>query len=164
MGVSGRPPVMNYLNTMRIFFIRILQAGKIMGFVDWKQEYNLDIGIIDKQHQMLVTMINELHAAMTGGRDRAALEKIIGRLSVYAAMHFAREEHYFHISGYVEASDHEKQHSDFEATIGKFENDFKEGRQDLTIEIINFLVDWLIGHINGSDRKYAPFLVANGIE
>ncbi len=31
MGVSGRPPVMNYLNTMQIFFIRILQAGKNYG-------------------------------------------------------------------------------------------------------------------------------------
>ncbi len=134
-----------------------------MELIKWKPDYNINIEIIDKQHQMLVSMINELYVAMSTGKDRADLEKLISRLSVYAAMHFAREEHYFNIFRYPETELHEKQHNDFETAVQQFERDFKEGKQELSIEIINFLVDWLVGHINGSDKKYMPFLVAKGI-
>ena len=109
-------------------------------------------------------MINDLYDAMNAGEEKAVLQKLINRLNVYAAMHFAKEEHYFDTFGYPETELHKKEHSDFEEKVLDFENDFNEGSQSLSIEIVNFLGDWLVGHIQGSDKKYASFLNQRGIE
>ena len=34
----------------------------------------------------------------------------------------------------------------------------------LTLEVMNFLKDWLTGHILGVDKKYAPFFAAKGLK
>ncbi|OEU64175.1 MAG: hemerythrin [Desulfobacterales bacterium S5133MH16] len=135
-----------------------------MDLISWNPSFNVDVEVIDKQHQMLVKMINELHDSMLAGKDKDVLLEMINRLSAYAAFHFAREEHYFDIFGYPETELHKKQHSDFELKVSTFENDFTEGRQSLSIEIMNFLSDWLVGHIKGSDKKYAPFLKERGVK
>ena len=33
----------------------------------------------------------------------------------------------------------------------------------LSLQVMNFLKDWLLKHIQGSDKKYAPFLNAKGV-
>lgn len=135
-----------------------------MALINWHPNFSINIEEIDKQHQLLVKMINDLYDAMNAGEEKAVLQKLINRLNIYAAMHFAKEEHYFDTFGYPETELHKKEHSDFEEKVLDFENDFNEGSQSLSIEIVNFLGDWLVGHIQGSDKKYASFLNQRGIE
>ena len=33
----------------------------------------------------------------------------------------------------------------------------------MTVEVMEFLKQWLVKHIQGSDKKYAPFLNAHGV-
>ena len=33
----------------------------------------------------------------------------------------------------------------------------------LSMEVMNFLKNWLIKHIQGTDRKYGPFLRSHGL-
>jgi len=134
-----------------------------MALLEWQPAFNLDIKIIDEQHQMLVKLINELYIAYSLGQDRQILEKLLNKLGVYAAMHFAREENYFEIHAYPETEEHLQEHDDFEDTIYQFEDEFNSGKQDLSTNILNYLSDWLEKHINGSDREYAPFLKAKGV-
>jgi hemerythrin len=133
-----------------------------MALLEWQPTFNLDIEIIDQQHQMLVKLINELYIAFSLGNDRQILGKLLNKLGVYAAMHFAREENFFEIYAYPETDEHLQEHDDFEDTIYQFEDEFNSGKQDLSISILNYLSDWLVKHINGSDREYAPFLKAKG--
>ena len=135
-----------------------------MALINWHPNFSINIEEIDKQHQLLVKMINDLYDAMNAGEEKAVLQKLINRLNIYAAMHFAKEEHYFDTFGYPETELHKKEHSNFEDKVLNFESDFNKGSQSLSIEIVNFLGDWLVGHIQGSDKKYASFLNQRGIE
>jgi hemerythrin len=135
-----------------------------MTLITWQPQFNLNINIIDQQHQMLVAMINDLYEAFSSGKDRQILAKLINKLGVYAAMHFAREEHYFEVLSYPDSEGHLQEHSSFDEKVCLFEDDFNSGKQDLTINVLKFLSDWLVNHINGSDRKYAPFLKERGID
>ena len=134
-----------------------------MALINWHPNFSINIEEIDKQHQLLVKMINNLYDAMNAGEEKAVLQKLINRLNIYAAMHFAKEENYFDTFGYPETELHKKEHSDFEEKVLDFESDFNKGSQSLSIEIVNFLGDWLVGHIQGSDKKYASFLNQRGI-
>jgi hemerythrin len=48
------------------------------------------------------------------------------------------------------------------AVVG-FQKDFLAGRSLPTIDLMVFLKDWLINHIQGTDQRYKPFLKKRGI-
>jgi hemerythrin len=135
-----------------------------MALLAWDPSYSVNVELIDKQHQMLVQMINDLHDAMNAGKDKELLGRLINRLHTYAAMHFAREEDFFNKFGYSETATHAKEHKDFEKRVADFETQFKAGRQSLSNDIITFLSDWLLKHIKGSDKRYGPYLNERGVK
>ena len=135
-----------------------------MELITWDPSFSVYVEFIDKQHQMLVHMINDLYDAMLTGKEKDATGKLIDRLYTYAAMHFSQEEHYFDLFGYPETDIHKGEHKDFERKVSAFETDFKEGRQSLSKDIMRFLSDWLIEHIKRSDKKYGPFLNERGVK
>jgi hemerythrin len=135
-----------------------------MAFLDWQPNFSVSVKEIDDQHQYLISLINNLYAAMQSGQDREALGKLINQLVIYAAMHFAKEEHYFDLLGYPESDAHKREHDAFEMKVTEFEDNFKYGKQDMSIDVMNFLCNWLVDHIKGSDKKYGPFLNERGIQ
>lgn len=134
-----------------------------MPLIEWDSSFSVNVELIDEQHNMLVKMINDLYDAMLSGKENEELSKLINQMSVYAAMHFAREEHYFDTLGYPDAEEHKDEHLYFENQVSQFENEFNEGKQELTNEILQFLSNWLVKHIKGTDKKFGPFLNERGI-
>ena len=134
-----------------------------MAFLDWHPDFSVNVNELDDQHRYLVSLINNLYDAMMNGENREALGKLINQLVIYAAMHFAKEEDYFDRLGYPDTDAHAKAHTAFEKKVTEFEDAFKRGEQDLSIDVMNFLCNWLVGHIKGSDKKYGPFLNRRGI-
>jgi hemerythrin len=39
-----------------------------------------------------------------------------------------------------------------------FQRQFESGSVTITLDLMNFLSDWLINHIKGVDRRYVPTL------
>ena len=134
-----------------------------MALIYWMPEFNTGIEIIDQQHRLLVDIINELGAAQDSGKDRQVIFKLLNKLGMFAASHFAREEHFFEVHGYPGMEDHLQEHDYFEDMIFQFEDEYKAGKQDLTPTVLSFLSDWLVNHINGSDQEYVPFLKSRGV-
>lgn len=135
-----------------------------MALITWNQNYNVNINEIDRQHQMLVKMINDLYLAMQTAKEKETLSKMLDKLFIYAAMHFAKEEHYFDTFGFPETEKHKKEHVDFERKLSKFEKDFNSGKVMLTEKVIQYLANWLVHHIQGSDRRYSKFLTERGVK
>ncbi len=129
-----------------------------MALIKWSPNFVTGIDIIDQQHRMLVDLMNELSEAHEAGKDRQLLVDLIKKLGVYAATHFAQEEEIFKANGYPKLQEHIQEHDHFEEMLEKFKDEFKAGKQDLTFNILIFLSDWLVNHINGSDKDYISFL------
>ncbi|MDJ0622196.1 MAG: bacteriohemerythrin [Desulfocapsaceae bacterium] len=134
-----------------------------MALIYWMPKYNTGIEIIDQQHRLLADLVNELQKNQENGNDRQKSIKIINKIQMYAASHFAREEHLFDVHGYPDMDDHLQEHDYFEDMLVQFEDAFKAGRQDLNDSTLDFFSDWLINHINGSDQEYVPFLKGKGV-
>ncbi|MDP2299758.1 MAG: bacteriohemerythrin, partial [Actinomycetota bacterium] len=81
----------------------------------------------------------------------------------YTRTHFATEEAYFDRYGYPEADAHKAQHQDFVGRVEDFKRGFDEGRLFLSLDVMDFLGQWLIEHIQGSDKEYGPFLNERGV-
>ncbi len=135
-----------------------------MPLIQWNESFSVNVVEIDKQHQKLVGMINDLYDAMHQGKGNDVLGKIIDGLISYAGTHFNTEERYFDQFGYSEANSHKREHSDFTAKVAEFNDGFKAGKLGLSIQVMNFLSDWLRNHIKGVDKKYGPFFNQKGLK
>ena len=66
-------------------------------------------------------------------------------------------------TGYPELASHQAQHNKLMADVEKYKHDLDEGRKPNTIAVLNFLRDWLVQHIQKSDKLYSDHLNANGV-
>ncbi len=134
-----------------------------MILMEWKSGYSVEIDEIDKQHQVLVNTINELYTAMKTGQGKDAMEKILTALSDYTVEHFATEEKYMTQWHFVGYEAHKEEHEKFIVKVSDFIEGFKNGKLLLSLEILNFLKEWLIYHIAGTDQKYVEFFHGHGL-
>lgn len=91
-------------------------------------------------------------------KGKVVIGKILSGLDDYAVFHFKTEENYFDRFGYPGTAAHKKEHGDFDKKVSDFKSDFDQGKIGLSIQLMNFLRDWLQNHIQGVDKKYGPFL------
>ena len=129
----------------------------------WDDSFKVNIGLIDTQHKTLVSMINELHQAMTAGYGKEKLGKILSNLINYTQGHFTTEERLMQSHAYPDFHTHRAEHERLTGTVKDFQRRFLANEVGLTVEVMGFLEDWLRKHILGSDKRYSPFLNAKGV-
>jgi len=135
-----------------------------MAMVAWNENLSVKVAEIDTQHKKLVAMINELYDAMKVGKGKEVTGKILNGLISYTVTHFQQEERYFDKFGYPDKMNHKKEHADFVKKVSGFKNDFESGKVSLTIEVMNFLSDWLFKHIKVTDKGYSKFFNEKGLK
>ena len=132
--------------------------------VTWSDSaFSVGIRAIDVQHKKLVGMINGLHKAM---RDRASdtvMKRLVEELKNYTVDHFSTEERLFDRYGYPQTPAHKELHEKFVNQVLEFEAALLSGKAKVTMDVMQFLKDWLVQHIQGEDRKYTSFLNSHGV-
>lgn len=126
--------------------------------VQWTDKLATGIAMIDDQHKSLCSLINGLHSAMVNRESDTVLQKLIRSLKEYTILHFNTEEQYFEHSPYPDVDKHKALHRKFEQKIQDFENDFNSGAATVSMDLLNFLKDWLIHHIEGTDHGYVKYV------
>ena len=135
-----------------------------MALFKWDHSYSVNVIEIDLQHQKLVSMINELNDAMKQGKGKDILGKIVNGLITYTKTHFKTEEKYFDRFGYSGTNSHKHAHIAFIKKVSEFKENFENGNRFITIEVVNFLINWLQEHIKGADKKYSQFFNEKGLK
>ena len=139
----------------------IIASGDL---VSWSDKLSVGVDSIDAQHKVLVGMINELNRAMRDKQSQSAMLKIVQGLGEYVVSHFGYEEKLFAKHGYPEAEGHVEIHRQFIAKVQEFQNALASGKATVSIDVLQFLKDWLVEHIMGTDKQYSQFLVARGVK
>jgi hemerythrin len=130
---------------------------------DWRKEFSVEIGSVDAQHQTLFAIAGELYSAMMAGQSKAIIAKILDRLVRYTQMHFAHEERLLQLHSYPALEAHKAEHQALTAKVLKFQEDFQNGQANISVQLLQFLRNWLETHIKGSDRRYAPLLKSKSV-
>jgi len=129
-----------------------------MSMFEWRPDYSLGHGDIDGEHKRLFELASDLHCAMTQGKGKDTLSATLDKLLAYTKTHFAHEEHLMQSSHYPEYAEHKAAHDALTARVIEFQREFEAGRVGMTIELLQFLKDWLRTHIGDTDHKVASFL------
>ena len=126
--------------------------------ISWSPKYSVNHPLMDAQHKQLITLINNLHSAMSQGRGKDVLQKTLDELINYTKIHFATEEKLMMEANYKELIEHRQVHKILTQQVIRLQNKFKEGKALLTMEVMEFLKNWLIEHIEGTDKKYSTVI------
>ncbi|MFH0734676.1 MAG: bacteriohemerythrin [bacterium] len=135
-----------------------------MALISWTNEYAVNISIIDNQHKTLIALINILHDKMKQGKGKLILDVVLTELTEYTIYHFSTEEELFRKYNYQETKAHLIEHNKLLEEVTKIKNNFDSGNTVITLELMNFLKNWLENHILKSDKKYSSFLKSKGVE
>ncbi len=129
--------------------------------VEWDDRYSVGISLIDKQHQGLVSMANDLYSACLDGEEAAKdyFRKTLRKVLDYVKNHFSTEEAIMQEIKYPGLEVHTKEHEDFIKTVITEVVNFEEGWKFVPETFAKFLRDWTLTHIAVSDKKYAEHIV-----
>ncbi|MBI5454185.1 MAG: hemerythrin family protein [Deltaproteobacteria bacterium] len=133
-----------------------------MALFTWSEEYSVNVASFNGHHRKLMELINELHDSMKRGKGPEAVGVVLKSLIEYTKVHFSAEQYLMITHGYPGYEAHKAEH---DALVRKVEElADKHGRGiAVTVEVFQFLKDWLTKHIKETDGKYSSFFTSKGI-
>ncbi len=119
-------------------------------------EESLSVGIpsIDAEHQQILHLIRRLKDVRPE-REREVTHEVLAELKDYTAHHFHFEEKLFLSVGFPMADEHIAEHR---ALIAKVEQMISDRAYLHRHNLSQVLRDWLVDHIQNSDREYAEYM------
>jgi hemerythrin len=154
--------------------------------IQWRDEMAIDNGLIDRDHQTLIAIINEFCDATPHTEELSKLQNILAKLEHYAERHFEREESLQRAAHYAYIDAHHREHRDLGNQLSAIRDQLTKlnppvgspqnpGDQEtpeaapasatepiqtvaqVHAEIVNLLHHWLVDHIIRSDLRMKPY-------
>lgn len=131
--------------------------------IKWRDKLNIDNGVIDEDHHYLVDIINKFREKVGHFESADDAVEILKELKFYTGKHFQREEELQKVARYPYLDAHHNEHihliklleSLMEETGGTSGNYLNT---EMGQKIGEFLRDWLIDHLIGSDLRMKPYV------
>jgi len=112
--------------------------------------------MVDDDHKEIFRLVKDVIDQKYEEREEK-VTTVIAFLANYVVRHFNSEEHLMMESGYPKTGEHKKQHADFVAEVGELQKKIAEDSTtlDISLEVNNTIVKWLVEHVIGSDKDLA---------
>ena len=132
-------------------------------YLVWKDEYSVGIEEMDNDHKKLLNLINQLQTAVHYYTGKEFEEKALDELVDYTKTHFKKEEKLMEDNDYADLEAHKLQHQQFIDKVNHSVEQYKKDSDVTITDTLKFLKEWLINHINGTDKEYGKVLNEKGI-
>jgi len=129
-----------------------------MSLFQWNDSFSVGNSEIDGQHKKLFQLADRFHAAMAGGKGKQILQQTLAELIEYTKHHFASEENIMLKTSYPEYHQHKTEHDALTHKVAQFRDDLAADRVVVTIDLLQFLRNWLVNHIGQMDKKIGEYI------
>lgn len=129
-----------------------------MSFIFWTNEYTSKIEEVDNQHKFLIQIIDDLYMAMQRKEQKNIQSDLLFRLLNYVHYHFAYEEGLMMQHNYPEILKHKIEHQNLTMKVLDYYKEVKIRNADISVELLNFLKNWLNNHILITDKEMGYWL------
>jgi len=85
------------------------------------------------------------------------LDNTLDALVETTPMQFSTEEKLMDEHDYPEQGCHKREHTDLTRQVEELQIDYHAGKAQLTVPLSNFLNNWLVNHILGTDKRFGAF-------
>lgn len=129
--------------------------------IKWDNKFSVGYKVFDEQHMRLIEILNDVESLI---KDKTIhndllydkMNVLFDELLDYTVYHFETEEKVFEKKDYENTEEHKEKHRIFIENVKEKVASFKLGADErkVALEIYNTLLDWLMNHILGADKKY----------
>jgi hemerythrin-like metal-binding protein len=127
--------------------------------MEWSPQYEVGIRFMDGQHRQMLDLVNRVLEGAYQGKELEDLVAVLRDLVRLTEHHFRAEEMRMVELG-ADAEQHRSEHRDLMESL-RFFTDRLDA--DKVGKCSVFLRDWLLRHIESTDRNFAAFLRERGV-
>ncbi|MCW8860818.1 MAG: bacteriohemerythrin, partial [Rhodospirillales bacterium] len=125
-----------------------------MSYVTWRDSLLTGIPDIDRDHQTLFDLANQLHDSYAKGVDPSETKEVFAALLDYTDYHFRREEDLLDREGFPDTEAHKQAHEDLKNQVIDLYERYRKGEEGVILDLLAFLSNWLRFHIMEEDMAY----------
>jgi len=133
-------------------------------FYEWNDNLSVGIPSIDRQHKVLISLINDLYSSIEAGKGQSDAKLILKKIINYAIAHFIYEEGLFTSNNYVSTNEHLASHEKIKTKLLDLKTKSEDSKFNLPNELMDFLKNWLNNHILKEDMGYSELLINNKVQ
>ncbi len=131
--------------------------------IKWEDKFSVGISIIDEEHKKFIGIINKAILANEHIDNIEETKEVIGEMLEYSDKHFSTEEAYMVKFKSPEYEWHRNVHLDFREKAIKSYNKIIRGDYHIANELLEYLKQWLVNHIQVTDKRYIDCFKKNGL-
>jgi len=132
--------------------------------IEWEGKFSVGISIIDQEHKKLIGILNKAVFANEHNDNPVETLELLGDMLEYSRKHFSTEEAYMLKFKFPEYQLHRNEHLDFTNKTIMNHHNFISGDYQIANEILEYLKQWLVNHIQVTDKKYIDCFKKNGLK
>lgn len=129
----------------------------------WSDKLSFGIPVIDSQHQHFVELMDLAYDAFYKKETKEELAILLENIKEYTISHFETEEKYFDLFKYENADEHKQAHLLLKEQLLNLMKKFEIDGTKIMPELIDFLEDWLVSHLEFQDKKYVTCFKEHGL-
>ncbi|WP_281761027.1 bacteriohemerythrin [Pseudodesulfovibrio nedwellii] len=131
-----------------------------MNKLEWSPELSVGQKDVDEQHKELIRIANGLINAVSIGRGKRTIQNVVQKLREYTVFHFSNEEGMMEQMRFPERGQHAAEHLRLKLLVKNYQRKLYKNENVNAEEVLDFMKDWLLGHILTFDRGFATYIVA----
>lgn len=131
--------------------------------IEWKNEYSIGIDVIDNQHKQFLELMEQAYEAFDKKETKEELAVLIDNLRSYTLLHFSTEEKYFNLFNYELKDEHIEHHLKLKEELMRLMKKFQMDGPKITPQLVDFLENWLVIHLDHEDKKYVKCFKEHGL-
>lgn len=139
-----------------------MPESNVVATFRWTRQYAVGLDAIDLEHRSIFALAEEMHRAMLAGKGKESLEALLTGLVDYTCCHFSHEEALMERIGYPGLEGHKREHEELRAKLRMLRDRSRSGEATMTLEVMQFLIEWLERHTIASDRQIGDYVRAAG--
>ncbi len=132
-----------------------------MTLIAWNASHETGYSPMDAEHMRLAGLLNELHDDLLQGSSLTLIETEFQRIARDTASHFRHEERLMEKSSFPDSPNHLLAHQQLEAQIADLLRQIDAGEPVFTLDLVEFLRNWLLNHITTMDKKLGEYLTTS---
>lgn len=125
----------------------------------WDESLSVDVDEIDEDHRRLVDLFNILSHSVAEGDATDYIDAVLEELISCTIWHFRHEERLMLLYKYEDFVKHKTEHQELIDSVKELQKKFHKENKLLTNDDVEYLADWLTGHIMGQDMKLGFYLM-----
>ncbi|WP_303845374.1 bacteriohemerythrin [Aeromonas sobria] len=139
-------------------------GGHEHDLLHWNEAFMVRVASVDQQHQGLFEAMNRFYHAVRDNSPAQQRKQRLDELLKLATQHFADEERSMERARYPQLQRHKQEHTKLLTELDTLIRREDTDEQELNMELIIFLKNWLLNHIFKVDKQYSECLIKAGVE